>query len=103
MELIERLVVFVIFGLPGFVLIGSNYYRIFSKKVTASPAYLLGGVLGAIGVLAILGNDYKSRWYFILIPIVLDWGLFIVSILYAIFGPAPSQETEDKSEEKMKS
>lgn len=85
--MLERIIVGCIFGLPGAAIIIYNYYRIFSKKPTASPAYIIGGILGAAGVVAILGDSFKSKWYFILIPIILDWGLFLVSLVLALIGP----------------
>lgn len=98
MELLERIVVGCLFGLPGIALIVFNYYRIFSKKPTGSPAYLIGGIFGAIGVLAVLGSEYKSRWYFILIPIVLDWGLFLVSLIRGWSGPKERNKVTDEEE-----
>lgn len=101
MEVLERIVVGIIFGLPGFAIIGYNYYRIFSKKATSSPAYLIGGILGAVGVLSILGDAYRSRWYFILIPIVLDWGLFAVSLIWALIGEPVKPEDKDAKDKRI--
>ena len=81
MSIIERVVIGVIFGVPAVLLIGFNYVRIFSKKINSSPAYFLGGIFGAVAVMAILGDEWKSEWYYILIPIVLDWGLGLVSFI----------------------
>lgn len=85
--MLERIVVGAIFGIPGMALIIHNYYRIISKKPTSgSPAYIIGGIFGAVGVLAFLGSDIKSRWYLILIPIILDWGLCVVSFVLSLLG-----------------
>lgn len=99
MSIIERIVVFCIFGLPGTAIIGYNYYRIFSKKCKSSPAYIIGGILGAVGVLALLGDAWKEKWYFILIPIVLDWGLFLVSLFIAIFVPPKNINNIEENDE----
>ena len=104
MEIAERVFAVCLFGLPAVMLIGANYARIFSKKIKGSPAYFIGGILGAFAVLAALGEDWAGRWYLCLIPIGLDWGLGIVSLLYSIFGPRrnpnpPDGETKEAQEE----
>lgn len=108
METIEALVIGGLCGLASTVLIGNNYYRIFNyyrknpKKVTGSPVYLLGGILGVIAVLSLLGSDFKSKWYYCLIPIVLDWGLFVVALLFSIFAPPRKEDiVENESEEEQ--
>ncbi|MDO5157018.1 MAG: hypothetical protein Q4D51_13750 [Eubacteriales bacterium] len=108
MEVIEALVIGGLCGLASIVLIGNNYYRIFNyyrknpKKVTGSPVYLLGGILGVIAVLCFLsGDDLKSKWYYCLIPIALDWGLFVVALLFSIFAPPRKEDiVENESEEE---
>jgi len=91
MSLIERIVIGVIFGIPAVLLIGFNYARIFSKKINSSPGYFIGGILGAVAVIAILGDQWKQKWYYILIPIILDWGLMVVSFVLALILP-PKRE-----------
>lgn len=83
----ERIAIGVIFGVPAVLVIGYNYMRIFSKKKTGSPAYFIGGIFGAVAVIAILGDRWKSQWYYILIPIILDWGLGVVSLVLALLLP----------------
>ncbi len=100
MEIFERIIVGVLFGVPGVIIIAYNYYRVFSfyflpPKKMASPAYIIGGILGAIGVVAILGDEWKNKWYFILIPIVLDWGLCIVSFIRSLLYPV-TKDNEEK-------
>lgn len=87
MSLIERIVICVLFGAPAILLIGFNYVRIFSKKINSSPAYFIGGIFGAVAVIAILGDQWKEQWYFILIPIVLDWGLGLVALNLSFLLP----------------
>lgn len=99
MSLIERIVICVLFGAPAILLIGFNYVRIFSKKINSSPAYFIGGVLGAVAVIAILGEQWKELWYFILIPIVLDWGLGLVALILS-FLLLPPKEDDQATEEK---
>ena len=91
MEIFERIFVGVLFGVPGVIIIAYNYFRVFScyflkPQKMASPAYIIGGILGAIGVVAILGDEWKNKWYF-LIPIVLDWGLCLVSFIRSLLYP----------------
>lgn len=64
----------------------------------ASPSYIIGGILGAIGVLAILGSEWKNKWYFILIPIVLDWGLCIVSFISSLLYPVTKDIEEEHND-----
>lgn len=94
MELLERIVVGCLFGIPGLLLIVANYVRIFSKKIKGSPAYILGGILAAVGVLAILGDHWKEDWYYILIPIVLDWGLCLVSFIVSLIKSNKNCDSE---------
>ena len=99
MSLIERIVICVLFGAPAILLIGFNYVRIFSKKINSSPAYFIGGIFGAVAVIAILGDQWKEQWYFILIPIVLDWGLGLVALILSFLLPPP-KEDDQATEEK---
>ena len=98
MSLIERIVICVLFGAPAILLIGFNYVRIFSKKINSSPAYFIGGILGAVAVIAILGDQWKEQWYFILIPIVLDWGLGLVAIILSFLLPPPKEDAQASGE-----
>ena len=99
MRLIERIVICVLFGAPAILVIGFNYVRIFSKKIKSSPAYFIGGIFGAVAVIAILGDQWKEQWYFILIPIVLDWGLGIVALILSFLLP-PTKEDDQVSDKK---
>jgi len=99
MSLIERIVICVLFGAPAILLIGFNYVRIFSKKINSSPAYFIGGIFGAAAVIAILGDKWKEQWYFILIPIVLDWGLGLVALILSFLLP-PTKEDDQVSDKK---
>lgn len=81
MEILERIVVGAVFGIPGVLIMGYNFYRIFAKTKTASPAYLLGGLLASVGVLAIFGSSWKDKWYIILIPFAIDVAFTIVSFI----------------------
>ena len=94
MSLIERIVICVLFGAPAILLIGFNYVRIFSKKINSSPAYFIGGIFGAVAVIAILGDQWKEQWYFILIPIVLDWGLGLVALILSFLLPPPKENAQ---------
>ena len=98
MSLIERIVICVLFGAPAILLIGFNYVRIFSKKINSSPAYFIGGIGGAVAVIAILGDQWKEQWYFILIPIVLDWGLGLVAIILSFLLPPPKEDAQVSDE-----
>ena len=99
MSLIERIVICVLFGAPAILVIGFNYVRIFSKKIKSSPAYFIGGIFGAVAVIAILGDQWKEQWYFILIPIVLDWGLGFVALILSFLLP-PTKEDDQVSDKK---
>ena len=99
MSLIERIIICIIFGAPAILLIGFNYVRIFSKKINSSPAYFIGGIFGVVAVMAILGDQWKSQWYYILIPIVLDWGLGIVSLILSLLLP-PKRENNQVLDRK---
>ena len=98
MSLIERIVICVLFGAPAILLIGFNYVRIFSKKINSSPAYFIGGIFGAVAVIAILGDQWKEQWYFILIPIVLDWGLGLVALILSFLLPPPKEDAQASDE-----
>lgn len=100
MSLIERIVICVLFGAPAILLIGFNYVRIFSKKINSSPAYFIGGIFGAVAVIAILGEQWKEQWYFILIPIVLDWGLGLVAFVLSFLLPPPKENDWVSDENK---
>lgn len=100
MSLIERIVICVLFGAPAILLIGFNYVRIFSKKINSSPAYFIGGIFGAVAVIAILGDQWKEQWYFILIPIVLDWGLGLVALILSFLLPPPKEDDQVLDENK---
>lgn len=102
MSLFERIAIGVIFGAPAVLIIGYNYARIFLKKLTGSPGYFIGGILGAVAMLAILGEQWKEKWYFILIPIVLDWGLMIVSFILALILPPKRVDSIEVQEDGMK-
>ena len=94
MILIERIVICFLFGAPAILLIGFNYVRIVSKKINSSPAYFIGGILGAVAVIAILGDQWKEQWYFILVPIVLDWGLGLVALILSFLLPPPKEDAQ---------
>ncbi len=100
MSLIERIVICVLFGAPSILVIGFNYVRIFSKKINSSPAYFIGGIFGAVAVIAILGEQWKEQWYFILIPIVLDWGLGLVAFILSFLLPPPKENDWVSDENK---
>ena len=100
MSLIERIVICFLFGAPAILLIGFNYVRIVSKKINSSPAYFIGGILGAVAVIAILGDQWKEQWYFILIPIVLDWGLGLVALILSFLLPPPKEDDQVLDENK---
>lgn len=87
--MLERILIGCIFGLPGVAIIAGNYTRIFKKGKKPSPAYGLGGILTAAGVLAFLGENFRSSWYLILFPIVFDYGLGLLSFVISASRPKP--------------
>lgn len=101
MEILARVLAGCVFGLPGAALIVYNYYHAITRKGTSSPAYVIGGIGAAIGVMAILGDEWKEKWYLILIPIILDLGLMIVSLAGAI-SPSPAYYAEHYAEQGKK-